>query len=523
MILTIYDLSGIQSFIFQTNKLKEMIGASVIVNQALFKTVPDCLQEHGEAVDDWAKNEFSFQEGDRAKIVYIGGGNALVAYGSKAVEKECTRKLQESIFEQTGGKLKLCSASIEANDAAPLSDNQKELLERLDASKRCAPEVYTAKGFSINEHDNTTFEPLLLFRPENDGALARCETRSQHLKNKMYCLVKAKAVPYFGGIGIDGVEFCDEFERFRKEGQKNYLAVIHIDGNTMGKLIREYVQSLDNLSLLEGLNRLAALSGEIGTAYREVLRDTIKSVYAARKSDDPIPFRPIICDGDDITAICQADDALIFVNTFLTRLSEKGLPSLEPGRDGTPIKLTAGAGVAFVKHGFPFHTAYEVAEQLCKNAKQKALALEGTKRGSLSSVDFHVCFGGVTDEIAEFRARNYTVGNTRLNLRPYVLGVSDNVHKDYDFEQGFLSTLDRIADFPKNKLKGLRNAYSLGAEVTQSYAAMIRARHIGEAKHKETAELLSEPYRNNEDGTMQARFFDALDILDFTPAHNRED
>ena len=43
--LAIFDLSGIQKFIFATNKMKEIIGGSTVVHNALFEELPkaDCV------------------------------------------------------------------------------------------------------------------------------------------------------------------------------------------------------------------------------------------------------------------------------------------------------------------------------------------------------------------------------------------------------------------------------------------------------------------------------------------------
>ena len=41
--IAIYDISGIQSFIFSTNKLREMVGGSKIVHKILFELLPKKL------------------------------------------------------------------------------------------------------------------------------------------------------------------------------------------------------------------------------------------------------------------------------------------------------------------------------------------------------------------------------------------------------------------------------------------------------------------------------------------------
>ena len=66
-ILTIYDLSGIQNFIFSTQKLQDMIGASSIVHTALFENIPKMLGK-----ENWEEES---QNSIQAKLAYFAGGN----------------------------------------------------------------------------------------------------------------------------------------------------------------------------------------------------------------------------------------------------------------------------------------------------------------------------------------------------------------------------------------------------------------------------------------------------------------
>ena len=81
-VLVMYDLSGIQDFIFSTNRVKEIVGASCVVSNALFGNVPRIL---GEDRDDWRAydaTDYRSIDNDKGRTVYIGGGNALVLFGS---------------------------------------------------------------------------------------------------------------------------------------------------------------------------------------------------------------------------------------------------------------------------------------------------------------------------------------------------------------------------------------------------------------------------------------------------------
>ena len=517
MILTIYDLSGIQSYIFATNKLKEMIGASFIVNEALFKNIPVLFKEKNDAWEKEAQNgEFSFNDNDKKKIVYIGGGNALVMYKNEKIEKEYTRNLQKMIFGQAGGALKLCSASInvELNDTKKLAEIQKDLMLCLDNQKRITPNVSTAKGFSINAHDNINFETVLLFNDE-------FATKNKYFKTEMYSNKKKQERGFniFEGLEIGDINITDDFDAFQKENKKNYLAVIHIDGNTMGIKIREFVQE-QNCSLIESLGKLGKLSFEINKTYRAVLSKTVKEIY--KNDSGTIPFRPIIVDGDDVTVICAAENAFDFVKIFMDNLNENTINSL-----GENDKLTAAAGIAFVNIGFPFYTAYDIAEQCCKNAKNitRKRGFDGEEKDNKNSMDFQICYSGVTNSVSEFRDSNYIFKRNenekksvyKLNIRPYIFG--EDIKEIYGYENGFDETKKNIiGKIARSKLKGLRNEYGKGILAAETYGDFLLARATDEDEEtQKTAELLSKPFFPDlpDCDEYYAKFFDVLDILDF--------
>jgi hypothetical protein len=178
MVLTIYDISGIQSYVFATSKLKETAGASIIISRALEENIPTLFKVKKDA---WEKEEFTFCNGDKHKIVYIGGGNALVAYDCEETEQKCTRKLAQCIFEEAGDALKLYSASVTTGENCNLSQTSKDLYNALAKNKRTTPNTQTAKGFSINAHHNETFEPILL-----DEKTGECVAKSVMLKQQAF-------------------------------------------------------------------------------------------------------------------------------------------------------------------------------------------------------------------------------------------------------------------------------------------------------------------------------------------------
>jgi hypothetical protein len=502
MILTLYDLSGIQSFIFSNSKLKTTVGASEIVHKCLFENIPE-LDKLNCKDGDW-ENETSLGSSG-TRIVYIGGGNAVMKFDSEEESKKFTKELTEKIITDTGGSLRLISATVEAKEDERLSGVWKKLYYNLN--KNTAYSVPFG-GFSLNAQDNETFEPIIMVE---DG---KYFSRSKYLKLKAYDAVKE----------TENIPFSTEFENFREDG-KNFIAVIHIDGNTMGKAIRAYNESLTG-KLSDCLFKLRKMSQKISALYNGVLNATISELYEEYKKThtqeeiekNGFPFRKIISDGDDITVICAAELALDFSEMFLKKLEKSAENESTKIEKYTP---TAAAGIAFVGLKFPYYDAYNIAEALVKNAKKKTLERMGDKK-TYSSIDWHIMYGGIAIDIAEFRRENYQLGdNTFLNIRPYIFTDPESPYA-YDL---FLKNKDEILQllkdgFSRSKLKKLRNAYGMDADSAKNYGEFIKSREQG-GTFEEQAKKLSEVFQEI-DGKTYAKWFDVLDLMDFDIATREE-
>ena len=193
------------------------------------------------------------------------------------------------------------------------------------------------------------------------------------------------------------------------------VAVIHIDGNGVGGIMKELNSSKDRVAP-------GVFKAEVGCdrddpdALRRFLRavnrhldDAVTLAFAAawariaelsRHDDDragrrhtAIPVVPVILGGDDVTVITSGDYALPFAAAYLRYYEEATgndpiLRYLTPpeGQDTGP--MTAAAGVAIVKRNFPFHIAYELAEKLVNRAKK----VGKTACPPCSTLDYHVLF-----------------------------------------------------------------------------------------------------------------------------------
>jgi len=146
---------------------------------------------------------------------------------------------------------------------------------------------------------------------------------------------------------------------------EGYLATIHADANGIGKLIAGDV-----------VEDKGAFSKALKEATEESARRAIRGLP---RDASKVHCRPIVLGGDDFTVIVPAREALTFAREYLTAFEE------ETQRRSRELasKLTACAGIAITKPGWPFHDSHELAESLCSAAKASF------RESGLSGVAFH--------------------------------------------------------------------------------------------------------------------------------------
>ena len=193
-----------------------------------------------------------------------------------------------------------------------------------------------------------------------------------------------------GLLPRDGLHFCDDAEQLGE----SYLAVVHADGNGVGALFQNVDDAAERRALSEKLTAATRAAAERAVAalvrWSEDEKRLLESTNHDRKTR--VRARPVVLGGDDVTFLVDAAYALPFTRHFLVAFEDE-TAQRDVLRMGT--SLTACAGVAFVKTGFPFHAAHDLAESLCKVAKSALRGADG--RTGRSGLLFHRVTTASTD------------------------------------------------------------------------------------------------------------------------------
>lgn len=533
MILTIYDLSGIQNYIFATSKLREQVGGSKIVYALLNDEMREALSllSHSKASESEAftgREVILFQRDEALakpetdektyRIVYIGGGNAVILYRNREYSDFVTRELQKKTLILTGGEIKLCHASIEIQpeEEKKYADLYSELMKELIQFKASSAPIRTACGFSINKDDAISHESITRVEDE-DVALSKFQKLKKFEEHQEHRI----------GSSGDTREYVTDFSQLREDDRKSYIAVVHLDGDSMGRNIEAFVSKLgggegDYFSRLnESMLSVAEMSREIDTIYKNILYKTVDEIFPEAKR---LPFRPVVEDGDDITFIVTAEKAFEFVESFAKNLlKEKGQKDNYPIMIGNKFKISVSAGIAFVHDKYPFNQAYELAEELCSGAKK----IKRNLSFYVSSMDFHIVSGSEKVDIGDFRSRNYEIDGAQLQKRPYFYDESldkkerDSLKaekRDYSSFKALLSAYSQKkrsdsegADVVRSKYKALRDSYAEGYRAAEVQFNIMELRNPNRIDGYKTA--FEEAVRDGKN-TKVATLFDFIDAMD---------
>lgn len=550
-ILTMLDTSGIQPYIFGSNRLQENIGASEIVYRATtlwaFRILDDVHLRHNVIVKDWKIGEWAIDttralEADASldvEVVYAGGGNTLLIFRRIEQARDFTKFLTKQTLRDAPGLTLVARHTPIDWERDRLSMKRKDLLKELAVHKQARLPSAPLLGLSVNAVCEST--GLVAVRTTN-GAV-RIEGKTVRLKlsdDEEARIVSNEVVAKLawrdfalkrlrGQVGesiFGAYEFPSDIDKFgRVMGEESYVAVVHADGNHMGEHIGKLEEGIDWQHDIGKANRtfaqkLRVFSTAVESASREALQSVVdlicrnigwdddrKKMMVAGKvpiDQDYLPFRPIVFGGDDVTFLCNAQLGLSVATAYLSAFEEKtaqhGLKDMH-----------ACAGIAMVKMHYPFARAYALSEDLCRQAK--GYVRYEMRTADISAFDWHFAISGLSGDLKAIRDREYKVTSGELFMRPLRLRAEGDLQDGRYWDGGIARVIDRFQHDEdwvnrRNKVKGMREPLRSGPIAVANYRLNHRLPRLpallpGDATHQES-------------GWSGGRcvYFDAIELLD---------
>ncbi|WP_028322631.1 Cas10/Cmr2 second palm domain-containing protein [Desulfatiglans anilini] len=420
-VLTAIDLLGVQRFIFSSNRLRDVVTGSYLV--------------------DWSTSSSGALENlvPERDILLAGGGNALLEFDSMGKAQGFTARYTRRLNDEVPGlEIAVVHKAFQAGGLArALQEIQIDLARRKTARLPSAPLL----GLSVTAACGETGLPAVGFDqadkgvPLSNSVLQRRKRRDE--ANRHWS-------PYLEGL--EGFAFPTELDDLgRTLGDTSLIGVVHADGNGVGEKIkgwliqkskhqvdddtvrreyREWSQAIDQL----GQDALCALVERIcqSSEERNGAQNKLKSRWVTgtpsrleielKPSEGGwmLPLRPIVLGGDDLTFVCDGRIALDLAETVLSAFEGVELPHLG--------EISACAGVAVVRVHTPFAKAYRLAEGLCASAKKMRKKKEEDEGFCGCALDWHIGMPRPGQGVERIRERQYCIDECRLTCRPLLLG-----------------------------------------------------------------------------------------------------
>ncbi len=470
-----YTIRSKQNYIFKTNRLKEVTGASVLIANA-FERLHACAGKIGLVVQraDPAV-PFSleaalkaFEEGTlQVAELYQGGGNDTLLVNSEDTFRRLNEAYTYELMVEVPGMIPLCVGVPMCEERDYRKDYENlSAVSSLQKSVMISGQPHDGLPFSMI--DSNTRQP---FQPDKPRIGAKEHYTGESLaKQKQYLISEWQD------------ESASELDELLGE-KDSMLAIVHADGNNMGKklreklgdekdydtcvrILREFSREIDRVFVEEGS---AAVEEEKKQILQEIGSEADKSKF--------VEVRSMISDGDDYTFICNAKWALKLTTAYLRRVSQY---------EG----YSACAGICLFHRHYPFVRAYSLAEQACENAKKKVHIGNGLDQCWL---DFYYLHGGVPDDLEETRLEH---GTYNCMFRPWRCDDTDDpasVEKLINLSRIMISSSGEQEKTTRTNLKTLGSAMETSRHEAEGELRRIFFR-VPELK-----ERLSELFPDGED------------------------
>ncbi len=412
-----------------------------------------------------------------AELIYAGGGNTVLLFNRQEDARRFASALSARLLcEAPGLEAVLVSEPFDWEDS--LAQSMHNAMQKLAAKKAERERSHPLLGLGVTAACQSTGLPANWEEAEPGEAdskqiisaeVAAKWGQNEPAKRRLERMLYEDQAPPF--------DLPNEFEDLgRSESEFSYIAVVHADGNGMGKVLEQiqakFVSKTGDANR-EYIERIRRFSDRASGAGVNALRDVVGQVEAWKTfgtisaHGNHLPFRPLVYGGDDVTFVCDGRIGLAAAHAYLAAFARQPIPDA----DGQEQGGKAAAGVAIVKVRYPFARAYQLSERLCKNAKDEW-------ERKVPALDWHLAQSGLFGSLGEIRALEYDEkrggGHILSSLLTRPLALEAQTAGDWRTWANFTTLLTEFQDrqaWPRNKVMALREALRDGSDAVESFRA----------------------------------------------------
>lgn len=444
--LALLEVDKIQSYIFATNELKEIRGASYLLSEINEKKTREILQHYPNA--------------EKPPILSIGGVTKVIFNDENDADKFL--KEMEEIYRQELLSISVTTHKepIDGDFSAALAKGEKAIRRKKESKqysyplntspyyKRCALcGIYPAES-KFYDKDEEKYDLLC----------ASCSVKRD--KSKQWLDIHTDIKQKFEANGKVVKDFSIQFKQIGDASQKEgYMGFIMADANRMGEKIRK----------IQNQNELKKFAEEVENINKRCLVDAIWNAFTNTPlKDNVLPVNILILGGDDMMMVTTAETAI-----------EIALEYCDKFQKATKPEISISAAVVMAKVTYPLNSYVALGEELLKMAKKKSREyLEDDKE--VGTIDYKVVTAAFSESIKITRYkkdRYYKKDNNEffLTFKPYSL---EDMRKLIDFGAELKEN-----NFPRNKIKSFESILRRGKEASILEFLTMKSRLSKEQKN----------------------------------------
>ncbi len=484
----------IKEFLFSTNKLRVIRGASYLLDYLNQVEVPKILDKNGITEEN---------------IIYVGAGNAKFFTDTKEKAEKIIKKVKET-YEKEAPGAKVVGVYVETKYVkGQKSAEGKEVWNDLDKLGELTA-IEKSKGFSTLNIDLPYVEKCELSGTEVAEVSLKNLSRDledlgfsvkdrnlifKDFDNKEICTIEldtltgpinnlAKTTGKISDASfrkilfsnllkkvdkIDNVGFYNTIKEYVRDYENStiqdfqdtdsFFGLMYSDGDGLGDFLKgskdKFIELLEKRDNAEDLyiKFMGEFSEELDRTTKESLRDVLKEVFEkVEKKDKWGEF--LIVGGDDVCAVFPPNLVMEISMKFQKRFEEQMAIAMKKitkdiGEDKN-TRITSSSGVIIAKAKTPMFQLFEQALHLQKSAKKERKKAIDKNLNKTGFIDFQVIGSEGCVDIDEFRNK---FNGKRVMERPYAIGLE----KEDDFKniENLLILIKEMKknNFPSNKLR----------------------------------------------------------------------
>jgi len=464
------DVHGIQAYLFGTSKLKEVVGASRIVDDF---TGPDRDDVPARVLASLGLSAVTAgpPTGNAWFVpVRLGGGVVRLLLPGEPTARAFVRKMSEWALQHADG-LEFDAAWVPFDpNAGALDGAESKLIAEINRARQAATRGNAFNGFPFTAPCRLTGDPAEGYDGPNERLCSASLDKRAYQSSLDDRWAALSGEDIFQAFKVKNARrpFIFNLEDLcGDDPADSYMAVVALDMNSLGELGKKRREGKMGS---EALHASRAFVEEITKATKKAFSDALNALtknessrhefevlsHAVERSG-VLPLRPLVFGGDDLTFVMHGALAPRFAHALADSLVKAGFHS--------------GVGIAFVKVKSPLSRAIELAESLLARAKSAGR--------DKTHIDFMLCTGEVAADASSRDGRGpYTLEAFKSLLEnarvlkhdlpsSHVRGAVDGFRKELS------SGRDLLADLAENIARGLGGGQRATKEAGDLIQAML--------------------------------------------------